>query len=247
MKSYVIHLPKSKLSTSSALNVINVAKEIVEVEVELWEGVDKFNSENLLEKYDYTPDINRFIAFSHFEPALGCFFSHHSLWEESVRINERIMILEHDAIFYKKFIDCEFEGVLNIGKPLWGNRDWKETTDGLHERNCNNEHNLWNTGHSDYCQCGTAFLHGAHAYIVTPKVSKMLLEKAKIEIIPADCFIESHNEASIKIPVADYLPHCVEQIQEFSLIQKAMEIQGWWLIKDTFKNGESAWRDYENE
>jgi GR25 family glycosyltransferase involved in LPS biosynthesis len=245
MKYYVIYLPKLKLSTDSALNVIQVAKEVGQIDVNLWEGVDKFNSEDLLEKYNYNPDINRFVSFSDFESALGCFFSHHSLWEESIRINERIMILEHDAIFFRKFVDCEFEGVLNIGKSLWGNRNWSETPDGLHERNCNNDHDLFNTWDEDYCQCDTSYLHGAHSYIVTPKVSKMLLEKAKIEIVPTDCFIESHKDTNMRIPVADYLPHCVEQIQEFSLIQRPQEVHGWWTNKDDFMYGKRAWRDYE--
>ena len=43
MKSYVIYLPKSELSTKSANNVIDVAKKVGNVEVELWEGVDKFH------------------------------------------------------------------------------------------------------------------------------------------------------------------------------------------------------------
>jgi|TARA_B100002003_G_C14099369_1_gene528731 GR25 family glycosyltransferase involved in LPS biosynthesis len=247
MKSYVIYLPKSKLSTDAALNVIEVAKEVGEVDVELWEGVDKFNSEDLLDEYDYDPDINKFISFSDFESALGCFFSHHSLWEESVRTNERIMILEHDAIFFKKFIDHTFEGVVNIGSPLWGSRDWSETTDGLHERKCNNEHDLFNTPNKSVCQCDTPYLYGAHAYIVTPKVSEMLLEKAKIQIFPADAFIESHKDADIRIPVADLLPHCVEQKSTFSLIQKAGKIHWWWDIRDTYLHGNGAWKDYGNE
>ena len=246
MKSYVIYLPKSELSTKSANNVIDVAKKVGNVEVELWEGVDKFQAESLLEKYQYLPDIHRFTAFSYFEPALGCFFSHHSLWEESVRTNERIMILEHDALFYKEFIDCEFEGVLNIGKPLWGFRNWDESPNGLLERDCNNEHNFFNTRDHNYCQCDTSFLYGAHAYIVTPKVSEMLLEKAKIEIVPADCFIESHRHAKMRIPVADYLPHCVEQVQEFSLIQRATEVQDWWASREDFVFGKKAWDEYKN-
>jgi hypothetical protein len=73
----------------------------------------------------------------------------------------------------------------------------------------------------------------------------MLLEKANMEIVPADCFIESHKDANISIPVADYLPHCVKQVQEFSLIQNEMEIHWWWKIRDKFLHGEKAWRNYE--
>ena len=73
----------------------------------------------------------------------------------------------------------------------------------------------------------------------------MLLEKAKIQIFPADSFIESHKDADLRIPVADFLPHCVEQISTFSLIQREMEVHWWWKIRDKFLHGERAWRDYE--
>ena len=45
-----------------------------------------------------------------------------SLWEESVRTNERIMVLEHDVRFVEEYKDIKFEGILNIIGPLWG--DW---------------------------------------------------------------------------------------------------------------------------
>ncbi len=246
MKCYVIYLPKLKLSVDSALNVQKIAKDVGGVDVELWEGVDKFSAEDYLQKYDYMPDIERFTAFSDFESALGCFFSHHSLWKESIRINERIMILEHDAIFYRKFTDCKFEGVLNIGSPLWGTRDWTKTKSGLHERNCMKHHDLWDIHNDEFCQCNTSYLYGAHAYIVTPEVSKMLLEKAKIEITPADTFIESHEESSLRLPVADFLPHCVEQKSSFSLVQTASEVHWWWNKRDEYPHEELAWKEYGN-
>ena len=66
-----------------------------------------------------------------------------SLWEESVKTNQRILVLEHDPVFYKKFVDYQFDGVLNLGKN-WGVRNWENESDGVHIRNhCNNTHKIW--------------------------------------------------------------------------------------------------------
>ena len=74
----------------------------------------------------------------------------------------------------------------------------------------------------------------------------MLLEKAKIEIVPADCFIESHRYATMRIPVADYLPHCVEQVQRFSLIQRPRNLIYSHTDKGDFMFGRKAWDEYKN-
>ena len=39
----------------------------------------------------------------HLDCIVGCFMNHFSLWEESVRTNERIMVLEHDVRFVEEY------------------------------------------------------------------------------------------------------------------------------------------------
>ena len=104
-----------------------------------------------------------------------------SLWEESVKTNQRILVLEHDAVFYKKFVDYQFDGVLNLGKKKnWGVRNWENESDGVHVRNhCNNTHKIWDEHDTNYCQCETLCLYG-HGYIISPSGSKKLIESKKL-------------------------------------------------------------------
>ncbi len=55
-------------------------------------------------------DINKRIA---------CAQSHYRLWQKCVELNETICILEHDAIFIRKFEPFDFEGgVLALNSPI---------------------------------------------------------------------------------------------------------------------------------
>jgi len=52
--------------------------------------------------------------------------SHYKLWQKSVELNETIMILEHDAIFYRQFKPFEFEGgAISINNPDHATFNWK--------------------------------------------------------------------------------------------------------------------------
>lgn len=49
---------------------------------------------------------------------VGCFYSHYSLWEKCVELDEPIMIFEDDVKLYREWNPVEFEGVLilSLGK-----------------------------------------------------------------------------------------------------------------------------------
>jgi hypothetical protein len=50
---------------------------------------------------------------------IACAQSHYLLWEKCLEFNETILILEHDAVFVRKFEPFEFEGgVCSINSPL---------------------------------------------------------------------------------------------------------------------------------
>ena len=52
IKSYVIYVSVAKRSVESAKKVVKAGKEIGGIDLELWEGVDKYNVWNELEKKD---------------------------------------------------------------------------------------------------------------------------------------------------------------------------------------------------
>ena len=123
MRKYVIYNQESKLSVESAQKCIEVAKNIGKIDVEMWNGISRYDSKEKVQEYDLSldktflhlkDDIRNWTQHSFEDSVVGCFLSHYSLWKESIRTNERILILEHDALFTKKFEDFIFEGVLNL-------------------------------------------------------------------------------------------------------------------------------------
>lgn len=244
MKSYVISVVNNKLSYESAQKTIISAKNVGGVDVELWNGFHKNQATDLMKKHQFKIldyDVH-WTQFQHFEPAISCFFSHYYLWEHCVELNERIMILEHDALFHKKFIDYDFEGVVNIGEPnQWqiqkqkfdfDNIYKKRTQEGLIERNCTCKEKKYEYGG---CHCIEYFLQGAHSYVITPEASKNLIIKAKAKgILPADFHINREN-----IKISDSFPYCVHANQTFSLIHK--EVHDGRDVK--IPKGDIAWND----
>ena len=219
MKAYMIYVESSDRSVDCAKKSQKVAKEVGGIDVELWPGVDKYNVWLELEKkgIEISQVGQSYIGSGYLNCEIASALSHLSLWEESVKTNQRILVLEHDAVFYKKFVDYQFDGVLNLGKPNWGVRNWENESAGVHIRNhCNNPHKIWDEHDTEYCQCETLCLYGAHGYIISPSASKKLIESAyKDGIYVGDRFIRTEI-----VNIADQLPHRVKQESDFTLLQK---------------------------
>ncbi len=251
IKSYVIYVSVSKRSVESAKKVVEAGKEIGGIDLELWEGVDKYNVWNELEKKDLniiplhiraqTYSYKKYNGFGYMDCEAAAFLSHMSLWEESIRIDDRILILEHDAIFHRKFVDYEYDGILNLGTPNWGIRKWTDELDEIRIREkCRNNHSPWIYAlneadevvilDDEFCKCETQWLFGAHAYIITPKEAKKLINDAyNYGIFATDLFIRTEI-----VNIADQLPHSVKQVSDFTLIQKYGN-----------KSGARAWKNDE--
>ena len=244
MKKYVIYNKESKLSTESAKTCIDIAKKVGKVDVELWNGISRYDSKEKFREYNLSldktflhlkDDIRNWTQYSYEDGVVGCFLSHYSLWKESVSTNERIMILEHDAHFIQKFEDVVFDGILNIGKPIFGDDGWKNLKKGVIKRKPRMR------GKQELHWWGS-YLHGAHSYIVTPNVSKMLIDYThKKGVSPTDTFIKCRY-----FPMADLVPFYVRQNIEsnFTLIQKPA-LQGQQSSVDNeeiSKYGDEAWK-----
>ncbi len=64
MKAYVFYLPKSKLSTEAANRTIQTGKDIGKVDVELWEGFDKFTGPVKHKEMGY-PEHNEYMSWGY--------------------------------------------------------------------------------------------------------------------------------------------------------------------------------------
>ena len=245
MKAYVIHIPTSQPSVDSANRVIETAKQHG-VEVEPWVGVHRDGSfRKLYGEGLRLIEVDRWEQNAYLDCIVGCFMSHYSLWKESVRTNERIMVLEHDARFIHDYKDIEFEGILNIGRPLWG--DWfVHKEDGIHIRDlskCTKPHkDDCVLDQDEWCQCERNWIIGAHSYVISPNTAKQLIEVAHQDgVLPADVFLRTRY-----VPVADYLPYCTWQHQHFTMIQRDFTGEEWWDEKISYESnwvsGEDAWK-----
>ncbi len=218
IKSYIIYIPSSTKSVKSAKHAQKIGKEVGGIDIELWEGVSKYDSFNVLleKKLTFIPVNKSYIGSGYIDCEIGAFLSHMSLWEKCIELDERIMIMEHDAIFSRKYEDYEYDGILNLGVPNWGSKVWEGN--GVVERvDCEKFHTSHDVYNEDYCQCDTKWLFGAHTYIINPRSSKILIEDAKKNgIYAADIFIRTEL-----VNIADQLPHNTSQVSDFSLIQKS--------------------------
>jgi len=228
LKPYIIYLPKSAKSTSIANTSIDRFKEVFDIDVNRWYGVDRYNVwQTFINSKFKVQARNRFGA-GYIDSELAVFFSHFSLWEKCLELQENILILEHDAYIDKEFnLDdiANFKGdILNLGKPNWGSiynnnfkSEWLNKPAGILKREiCNKTHDIykvWSTKHG-LCHCDTMWLFGAHAYIVTPQGANKLINATSKGILPADLYINQDN-----VTIHDYLPHPISQATTFTLTQ----------------------------
>tara|TARA_B100000287_G_C20626358_1_gene777986 strand:+ start:970 stop:1668 length:699 start_codon:yes stop_codon:yes gene_type:complete len=217
IKGYVIYIPSSTRSVEVSKECLRVAKDVGKIDVELWEGVDKHNSWNsMLEMgLKILPVGGSFVTMGYIDSEIGAFLSHLSLWKHCVEINERIMILEHDAMFQREYEDIEYDGILNLGVPNWGTKKWKGN--GVKERvDCKEYHHAHDVYNKKHCQCDSKWLFGAHTYTITPRCAKILIDDAETNgIFATDIFIRTEL-----VNIADQLPHNTIQESDFTLIQK---------------------------
>ena len=101
IKSYIIYIPSSTKSVKSAKKAQKIAKEVGGIDIELWEGVSKYDSFNILleKKLTFMPVNKSYIGSGYIDCEIGAFLSHMSLWEKCIELDERIMVMEHDAMF----------------------------------------------------------------------------------------------------------------------------------------------------
>jgi hypothetical protein len=241
MKGYIIHLPKSKKSTKSAIDALDSVHANSSIQCKLWEGVDRYNSWKIITDGGFGFDTTSFGGGGGDVAAeLGIFLSHYSLWKQCIQLAAPIAIFEDDVKFTKpinldNFHNMFSDDVLNLGRPNWGLKYKNETecpdvlpTDsksGIILRDeCNNKHNPWVVydelsvdEQSELCDCDSQWLFGAHAYVITPWGATKLVNQADEEIKPADVFI---NQSVVNI--YDLHPLVVKQIGNGTLIQPSL-------------------------
>lgn len=134
--------------------------------------------------------------YSRLEPVVSCFLSHYFIWAEA---KEETLVLEHDAVFYDKINEIEYNDFVSIGKPSFGRYN-KMNQKGTYPL---------------FSKVG-GYLPGAHAYMFKPHFVQDLLYQASRQPAPTDVFLNSRNFPTMQ----ECWPHPVHCEDSFTFIQK---------------------------
>lgn len=197
MKAYVITIMSNPLSVSAAERCIKSAKKFG-LDVKMWKAfTPKDNPRKILTDHGINPKGFEEV-YSRLENCMSAFLSHYSLWQESFTKDENILILEHDAVIKSEMPKMDFfSGCISFGKPSYG------------------KFNIPSQIGRNKLQ-SKQYFPGAHAYLISSRAAKIVIEKAKTEAAPTDVFF--HNDRFDFLE--EWYPWPVEAVDSFTTIQK---------------------------
>ena len=143
----------------------------------------EYNEQGFREKYSRTQNC------------IAGFLSHHSLWVKCLKLDEPIVIFEHDAVLINEVPKLLMFDILNLGKPSYG----KYNTPSF-------------LGYG--ALVSKPYFPGAHAYRITPKGAAELINEAQLTAGPTDVYIHSS-----KFTLGEYYPWVAEARDSFTTIQ----------------------------
>jgi GR25 family glycosyltransferase involved in LPS biosynthesis len=197
MLAYVITIKGHAQSEEAAARCIASAKKYNTTVEKHW-AVTPTNT-NLKQKLkaEGIPKSGFTEKYSRLDNCIAAFLSHYSLWQHSIKVNNTVLVLEHDAVFVHKLPDNIQGDIASFGAPSYGK--FKQPANGYGPL------------------ISKQYLPGAHAYTVTPAGARMLVERAKRDAEPTDVFI---NNKKFPDTIHEYYPWPVEAKDYFTTIQK---------------------------
>lgn len=120
---------------------------------------------------------------------IGCFYSHYSLWQKCMELDEPIMIFEDDVKFYRGWQPVEWEGVLilSLGKSSFLTEPYKTFLENPH-------------GAPQALMWRQFSMPGASGYAIKPDAARGLCKTYRSYFYPADnainksiCNLQIHN------------------------------------------------------
>lgn len=196
IKSFVIVLQESEHSCKVGKETIEAANKFG-IYPEVHNGVLGFNSPEVFRKYGITRFLTRDIID---QPGhQGCFLSHFEVWMKCAKLNEPVIVLEHDGVFIRQLpedILDRFDGVLKL--------DPYDVYDGVDayvkkvEDSLNTPVDVWHQPARNTWHGVGEFIWGGYGYIIKPNAAVALIDFARrIGAAPTDVHI-GRNLVDIK-------------------------------------------------
>tara|TARA_R110001632_G_scaffold80250_1_gene179565 strand:- start:2049 stop:2693 length:645 start_codon:yes stop_codon:yes gene_type:complete len=196
MKNYVITIEDIPRSVQLAKRMIKSGTKHG-IDTEMFRAVTPRNT-NVTDMLQHEGlPVERFSeVYSRTENCIAAFLSHYHLWKLCVASNEITTIFEHDAVVINDIKDFPFDKVVSIGQPSYG----KYNTPAF-------------LGSGPLTS--KRYFPGAHAYRVSPRGAKLLIEKAKTDAAPTDVFLHVDNFSWLQ----EHYPWLAKADDNFSTIQ----------------------------
>ena len=197
VRSFVITIEGHEKSEKSAERCINSGQRYG-LQIEKWKATTPKDDIIRIAANLELPIKNFIEPYSRSENCLSAFLSHYSLWQECVKLNETIIIFEHDAIVKDSVnpITTNYPLCLNLGKPSYG-KYLIPSRLGVNPLT------------------SKMYFPGAHAYMINPVASKILIGQSIIHAKPTDLFLNKKTFPFLQ----EIYPWTVECDDSFTTIQ----------------------------
>lgn len=185
MKAFVITLAGHSYSEAKAQQCIDTAATIGGLEVEKFVAVDRTRASDVMRAYGLTwtwahgnqsagvcprTGLNQH-PYGSLAAKIGCSMSHYLLWMKCAVLNEPLLILEHDAVFVRRFEEFEFEGICQINDPAGATPHGKWWSESMAARGAGvyRKTKIFEDSRPDG-------LAGNSAYVVKPHAARNLID-----------------------------------------------------------------------
>jgi GR25 family glycosyltransferase involved in LPS biosynthesis len=198
MKHYVITVMDIEQSVQAAERCIRSGKKHG-IDIEMFEAVTPRNTEliSILKEEGINPAGFEEV-YSRFDNCVAAFLSHYTLWKMSAQSKTEFTIFEHDAVVVNTIPEVmSYKGIINLGKPSYGKF---------------NAPRFIGVGPLT----SKPYFPGAHAYRVTQKGARALVQQAQAAARPTDVFLNLQTFPDLQ----EYYPWPVEAKDSFTTIQK---------------------------
>jgi GR25 family glycosyltransferase involved in LPS biosynthesis len=201
MKAFVITLFNDKYSVQSAENTLKTARQMNDdLHIEMVRAVTPDKIKGTTYSYPVEGETSVYEGMTligykakDISKKIACSLSHMNLWNKCVQLDEPIMILEHDAVFIRKFRPSKILNGIEDGDVLMINDPRGATRRGMvyHENIIKNDKGIHLVkGVNTPEETVPDGLAGNSAYVITPAAAKKAIElQSSIGIWPNDALL----------------------------------------------------------
>ena len=173
IKTFIIRLEENEHSCKMAQECYDQAVKF-NIRPEFFKAVNGYESE----KHYASTGIKRLGKFKKNRPGVtGCFFSHYYLWEKCIKLNEPIIILEHDGYIIRHIQDellNTFDDVLKLDNLDPFDLKYNKKIDLEKEHEIKVIEYKFSNKKVKKVELGEYF-KGAYSYIIKPQGAKKLI------------------------------------------------------------------------